>query len=119
MTAKLSPEFRLFVSHVHEETKLAEVVKHDLEDAFAERLTVFVSSLARDNPGGEEWEGKIREELRNPQLRMLGARTLDICRDGRCLDSGHAGFSFMPFGSASHYASAPHARFWRRRVVGR
>jgi hypothetical protein len=45
---------KIFVSHIHEEAALASVIKEGLEDAFAGRVAVFVSSDKRDNPGGDE-----------------------------------------------------------------
>lgn len=63
--------FHIFVSHIHEEAELGSVIKNQLEDAFSGRIEVFVSSDPRDNPGGEEWQDKIRTELKHPQSRML------------------------------------------------
>jgi len=62
---------RIFVSHIHEEAALASAVKEGLEDAFAGRVAVFVSSDKRDNPGGDEWSEKVRRELQDPQTFML------------------------------------------------
>lgn len=62
---------KIFVSHIHEEAALGKVVKDGLEDSFAERVAVFVSSDRRDNPGGERWLDKIERELKDPQARML------------------------------------------------
>jgi hypothetical protein len=60
---------RVFVSHIHEEAALGEVVKDELQDAFAQRIAVFVSSDRRDNPGGQRWLEKIERELKDPQTR--------------------------------------------------
>jgi hypothetical protein len=62
---------RIFVSHIHEEAALASAVKEGLEDAFAGRVAVFVSSDKRDNPGGDEWSEKVRRELQDPLTCML------------------------------------------------
>jgi hypothetical protein len=62
---------RVFVSHIHEEAALGQVVKDELQDAFAQRIAVFVSSDRRDNPGGERWLQKLERELKHPQTRML------------------------------------------------
>ena len=62
---------KLFVSHIHEEAALGKVVKDHLEDAFSDRIAVFVSSDRRDNPGGERWLDKIERELKDPKTRML------------------------------------------------
>lgn len=64
-------KFRIFLSHINEEKALALVVKRQLEQAFSDILTVFVSSEATDNPGGEEWLERLRRELTDPQTRML------------------------------------------------
>src|SRR6266699_1843908 len=62
---------KIFVSHIHEEAALASAVKEGLEDAFAGRVAVFVSSDKRDNPGGDEWSEKVRRELQDPRTCML------------------------------------------------
>lgn len=69
MNAQAPP--KLFVSHIHEEAALASALKEGLEDAFAGRVAVFVSSDKRDNPGGDEWSEKVRRELQDPRTRML------------------------------------------------
>ena len=64
-------KLKLFVSHAHEESRLGVTIKDALEDAFPDRVAVFVSSDRRDNPGGERWLERIVEELKDPQTRML------------------------------------------------
>lgn len=65
------PPFKIFVSHVAEEAALGKVVKDGLEDAFLGRVAVFVSSDPRDNPGGDDWLQKIKQELKDSQACML------------------------------------------------
>jgi hypothetical protein len=67
----MSDKPKIFVSHIHEESVLAAVIKNELEDAFAERIAVFVSSNPNDNPGGGNWLDRIAGELRDPQTCML------------------------------------------------
>jgi TIR domain len=62
---------RVFVSHIHEEAALASLLKSRLEQAFGNQLKVFVSSDPSDNPGGDMWLDKLKEELSTPQTRML------------------------------------------------
>ena len=62
---------KIFVSHIHEEAVLASALKEGLEDAFAGRIAVFVSSDKRDNPGGDEWSEKVRGELQDPRTCMV------------------------------------------------
>lgn len=69
--SKEDPRPKVFISHIHEEAGLGTVVKDGLEDAFANRIAVFVSSDRRDNPGGERWQDKIERELKDPQTRLL------------------------------------------------
>jgi hypothetical protein len=62
---------KLFVSHIAEEAALGIVVKDGLEDAFSQRIEVFVSSDPRDNPGGDNWLDRIKRELKDPEAMML------------------------------------------------
>jgi hypothetical protein len=62
---------KIFVSHIHEEGPLAAVIKTEIEDAFGERVAVFVSSNPGDNPGGGNWLERIAGELRDEQTCML------------------------------------------------
>lgn len=71
MNTPVTEKLKVFVSHIHEEAGLASAVKEGLEDAFAGRVAVFVSSDKRDNPGGDEWSEKVRRELQDSRTRML------------------------------------------------
>jgi len=71
MAGEQDQRVKVFVSHIHEEAALGKVVKDGLEDAFASRVAVFVSSDPRDNPGGERWLDRLERELKDPQIRML------------------------------------------------
>jgi hypothetical protein len=73
MNESRSGPAKIFISHMHEEAALADAVMRGLEDAFKGRLTAFVSSHIRDNPGGDEWLAKIKRELLDPNLTMLVA----------------------------------------------
>jgi len=46
-------------------------VKDGLEDAFSQRVAVFVSSDPRDNPGGDQRLDRIKRELKDPEAKML------------------------------------------------
>jgi hypothetical protein len=63
--------YKIFVSHIAEEAALGIAVKDGLEDAFSERVRVFVSSDPRDNPGGDQWLERIKRELVDPYAKML------------------------------------------------
>jgi hypothetical protein len=58
----------IFISHIHEESAVADAIKHELEQCFAAQVQVF---LARDIPLGANWFLEIREALQKADL-ILG-----------------------------------------------
>jgi hypothetical protein len=54
----------IFISHIHEEHALGEIVKNWITDAFGGfHLTAFLSSNHRDMPAGTKWLEKVEREL--------------------------------------------------------
>ncbi len=61
----------IFLSHVHEDAKLAKVVKDWLTEKFAGSIDVFVSSDPKSLRGGDDWWDKLREKLRNADFILI------------------------------------------------
>jgi hypothetical protein len=61
---------QVFISHIHEEAALGDVVKAIIEDVFAShRVRAFLSSDMRDIPAGRKWLTEITEQL--DQARVI------------------------------------------------
>jgi hypothetical protein len=61
---------QVFISHIHEEAALGNVVKAIIEDAFSrDGVRAFLSSDMRDIPAGRRWLTEITEQL--DQARVI------------------------------------------------
>jgi hypothetical protein len=54
---------KVFVSHIHEEASIAQVIKNAIEASFGEQLKVFCSSDPNDVPAGVNWLDQLQESL--------------------------------------------------------
>lgn len=61
----------IFVSHAARDDKIAARFKADVENSFAGKCTLFVSSDLRSLRGGEEWLAEIKKNLNNAVI-LLG-----------------------------------------------
>src|SRR6187399_2955941 len=61
MSAK--PEFNVFISHIHEERRIAGVLKQWFEALFPAHLAAFVSSDYDDIPLGSKWLSEIEAAM--------------------------------------------------------
>ena len=61
----------VFVSHIHEEEKIAKVLKDWIESTFAGKIKVFVSSDSRDIRGGDKWFSKIDTALHSSSMFLV------------------------------------------------
>ena len=52
----------LFISHITEETQLAEILKEHMGKAFLGMVSIFVSSDGESIPLGGQWFDKIQHE---------------------------------------------------------
>lgn len=53
----------IFISHISEETSIAEILKDWIESTFLGQCEVFVSNDAADLPAGNKWIGEIDQAL--------------------------------------------------------
>lgn len=56
---------KLFVSHIHEEKKLAVLIKKAIEEEFSGFVEVFVSSDGNSIPAGSHFLNRIEDSLVN------------------------------------------------------
>lgn len=59
---------KIFLSHIHEESELAHVLKGWIESTFTGRCTVFVSSAPGQILSGHDWLAKVKAELAESKL---------------------------------------------------
>ena len=76
----MSSEFEVFISHIHEESGLALVVKDWIESTFAGRLAVFVGCGGKDIPSGAKWLEKIDDAVRSSKLLLVLCSPVSILR---------------------------------------
>ena len=64
-------KYSIFLSHIHEERKLAETIKESIEEVFMEAVHVFVSSNEDDIRVGTEWFNEIEDQLSSAETIVL------------------------------------------------
>ena len=62
---------RIFISHIHQESKLAGVLKEWIETTFVGQYTVFVSSDGESIKPGERWQERISEALEEAKALLV------------------------------------------------
>jgi hypothetical protein len=62
---------KIFVSHIAEESALAQVMKTWIEDAFLGQCSVFVSSDSASLPAGTRWLDKLDQELNDAKIMLV------------------------------------------------
>lgn len=61
----------IFVSHIHEEAKVAEAVHHMLRENLGTGVKIFRSSDRWELHAGENWLGRIKNELASSKVILL------------------------------------------------
>src|SRR6266849_11039070 len=63
---------RVFISHIHEEAPIAQVLKASIESCFPSgRCNVFESSDSQDVAAGDKWLDKIKEALNSVDVLLV------------------------------------------------
>jgi TIR domain len=62
---------RVFISHITQEKKLAEIIKNQLQNDFLDMLEVFVSSDQVSISVGSKWLNDIDNALKNAQIEII------------------------------------------------
>lgn len=71
---------KIFISHIHEEAKIALVLKKYIELAFAGQCSVFVSSDSDDIPVGRQWLAEIDSALNTSKVLINICSPISIHR---------------------------------------
>lgn len=87
---------KLFISHIHEEAKLALVLKDWIESTFAGQCEVFVSSDGEDIPAGAKWLEKINDALDSSKLLITLCSLQSIIRPWINFETGCAWIKGIP-----------------------
>ena len=62
---------KIFLSHIHEERRIAAVIKDWLESTTSGQCEVWASSDVKDNPGGNKWLAAIHSQLSQSDLLLV------------------------------------------------
>jgi hypothetical protein len=85
---------KIFLSHVHEETPLALVLKEWIEDGFYQQYLVFVSST--DITSGDEWRKEIKAALADTDIFVSLCSPQSIYRPWIQFEAGSAWIKNIP-----------------------
>lgn len=82
---------KVFISHVHAEAELAQLLNNDLIDAHLLRsVEVFVSSDSTVNPGGTSWLKNIEDALIGASVLLIVASPRSISKPWINIEAGAA-----------------------------
>jgi len=87
---------KLFLSHIHEEARLALVLKEWLETSFPSTLDAFVSSDIRDIPAGNKWLQDIDGALNECQAFLVLCSPQSLTRPWINFETGCAWIKRVP-----------------------
>lgn len=87
---------KIFISHIHEESKLALVLKDWTESTFAGQCDVFVSSDADDIPAGSKWLDQIDSALGDSKVFITMCSPNSIIRPWINFETGCAWIKQTP-----------------------
>ncbi len=87
---------KIFISHIHEESKLALVLKGWIESTFAGQCDVFVSSDADDIPAGSKWLNQIDGALGDSKVFITMCSPNSIIRPWINFETGCAWIKQTP-----------------------
>ena len=87
---------KIFISHIHEESKLALVLKDWIESTFAGQCVVFVSSDVDDIPAGSKWLDQIDSALGDSKVFITMCSPNSIIRPWINFETGCAWIKQTP-----------------------
>jgi hypothetical protein len=87
---------KVFLSHIHEESKLAQVVKEWIESTFTGQIQVFVSSDIKDVPAGSRWLSQIDSALTSSALFLMLCSPASLSRSWINFEAGCAWIKKVP-----------------------
>ena len=87
---------RIFVSHIHEEGAIAQVLKDWVGSSFSGQCTVFVSSDRDDLPPGSKWLSEIDEALESARVFLVLCSPMSLHRSWINFETGCAWIKRVP-----------------------
>lgn len=87
---------KIFISHIHEEAKLALILKDWIETTFSGNIAVFVSSDIDDIPAGSNWLEKIDNALNSSSLFLQLCSPISLSRPWINFEAGCAWIKKVP-----------------------
>ncbi|MHB8648260.1 MAG: toll/interleukin-1 receptor domain-containing protein [Thermomicrobiales bacterium] len=98
----LRPAMRVFLSHIHEEEDLAELVKRRIDAAFQGNVNVFHSSNNETNPRGTDFLAIIRAALDEAEVALILCSKESITRPWINFEAGVAWYKGIPMMPVCH-----------------
>jgi len=86
----------VFVSHIHEEASIAQVIKNVIEASFGDQLKVFCSSDPNDVPAGVNWLDQLRERLGDASAVLVLCSKASQDRPWVNFETGYARIKGIP-----------------------
>lgn len=87
---------KIFVSHIHEEAKIAKVLKEWIESTFSGTISVFVSSNIKNIPAGTKWFTEINNALRSSSIFIVLCSPSSLSRPWINFETGCAWIKQVP-----------------------
>lgn len=81
---------RIFISHIHEERKVATALQKFLQEKLPEKEGVFSSSDKRQLYAGEDWLQRIKKELKSAKVVILMMSPASVKRPWVNFEAGAA-----------------------------
>jgi hypothetical protein len=105
----MTTKTEIFISHIHEESKLGAVVKSWMTDAFHGNATPFLSSDKQDLPAGSRWLDVIESQIAESGVMISLLSPTSLARPWVNIELGAAwkgGVSIIPLCNSGLTATA-------------
>lgn len=99
----------VFISHIHEEEKLAHALKAFVEDSFLKTLDVFASSQDDSLRLGDDWNERIKQSLLNCDLLIVLCSPVSVTRPWINFEAGAGWIKGIPVIPLCHSGLTPGA----------
>lgn len=87
---------KVFISYIHEEAQVAQVLKEWVESTFVGQIQVFISSDIKDIPAGSKWLSEIDSALNSSSLFLLLCSKASLVRPWINFEAGCAWIKKVP-----------------------
>lgn len=99
---------KVFISHIHEESPIAKVLKEWIETTFSGNVVVFVSSDIRDLPAGKRWLNEIDSSLSSCSVFIMLCSPASVTRPWINFEAGCAWIKKVPLMPVCHSGIRKH-----------